>query len=123
MILDSGTMYICKLENTAENGLMPKEKLVPVNKHWFQERVIGLSRQALAQGRNERIDLLAYIHFDTSVRAGMYVVVGDLETGDQMRINSVGHIIEENTNLRYTNLNCQRLDKLYDVAVPVAEGS
>lgn len=118
MILDSGTMYICKLENTAENGYMPHEELVPVNKHWFQERVIGMSRHYMAQGVNERIDLLAYIHFDHKVRAGMYIVVGNLHGGDQMRINSVGHVIEENTNLRYTTLTCQRLDKFYDVAEP-----
>lgn len=118
MILDSGTMYICRLENVAENGLMPQEKLVPVNKHWFQERTIGMSRHYMAQGVNERIDLLAYIQFDHKVRAGMYVVVGDLESGDQMRINSVSHVIEENTNLRWTSITCQRLETLYDVAVP-----
>lgn len=118
MILDSGTMYICKLENTAENGLMPKEVLVPVSKHWFQERVIGMSRHYMAQGVNERVDLLAYIQFDHKVRAGMYVVIGDLETGDQMRINSVSHVIEENTNLRWTSLNCQRLEEFYDVSRP-----
>lgn len=116
MILDSGTMYICKLENVAENGRMPRQVLVPVNKHWYQERVIGLHRQYLAKGVNERVDLLAYVHFDPKIRAGMFVVLGDLDSGEQMRINYMNHIIEENTNLRYTTLNCQRLEKLYDVA-------
>ena len=56
MILDSGTMFICELLNTAENGRMPIEVLNPINKHWYQERTIGMSRQYMAQGVNERVD-------------------------------------------------------------------
>lgn len=113
MILDTGTMQICTLQNTAANGQMPVEQLVPYTKHWFQERVVGLHRQYLAMGVNERIDLLAYIHEDRRVRAGQYVVLGN---GEQFRINIVNHVIEENTNLRYTTVQCQRLDENYDVA-------
>lgn len=115
MILDSGTMYICTLRNIAENGDMPKQVLFPINKHWYQERTIGMSRQYMAQGVNERVDLLAYVHFDPQIRAGMYIVVGDRMTGDQFVIRQVSHVIEENTNLRYTNISCQRLDKNFDV--------
>lgn len=115
MILDSGTMYICTKINTAMNGMMPVEQLNPINKHWYQERTIGMQRQYLAKGVNERIDLLAYINYDHNVRVGMYVVIGDLATGDQMIVHHVSHVIEENTNLRYTVLTCQRLDENYDV--------
>ena len=69
----------------------------------------------MAQGVNERVDLLAYIHEDRQVRAGMYAVVGDRMTGEQFVIRQVSHIIEENTNLRYTNISCERLDKNFDV--------
>ena len=112
MILDSGTMFICELINTSENGRMPVEVLNPINKHWYQERTIGMSRQYMAQGVNERVDLLAYIHYDPKVRAGMYAVLGN---GEQLIIRQVSHIIEENTNLRYTNISCQRLDQNYNV--------
>lgn len=112
MILDSGTMFICELLNTAENGRMPIEVLNPINKHWYQERTIGMSRQYMAQGVNERVDLLAYVHFDPKIRAGMYAVLGN---GEQFIIRQVSHIIEENTNLRYTNISCQRLDQNYNV--------
>ncbi len=115
MILDSGTMYICSLRNIADNGNMPKQVLFPINKHWYQERAIGMSRQYMAQGVNERVDLLAYVHFDKEIRAGMYAVVGDRMAGDQFIIRQVSHVIEENTNLRYTSVSCERLDKNYDV--------
>ncbi len=115
MILDSGTMYICELRNIAENGRMPKEVLFPINKHWFQERTVGMSRQYMAQGVNERVDLLAYVHDDRNIRAGMYAVVGDRMLGAQFIIRQVSHVIEENTNLKYTSLSCQKLDNNFNV--------
>lgn len=113
MILDSGTMKICKLESIAENGNMPKMKLVPFAKHWFQERNVYINRYYLALGQNERIDLIAYIHEDRRVRPDMYAVLGN---GDQMLITRTEHIIEENTNLRYTRLSLQRLEDFHDIA-------
>lgn len=118
MILDNGTLFLCTLQNTAPRGEMPVEKLVVYNKHWFQERTVGMNRQYLAKGVNERVDLYVYIHEDREVRAGQYVVVGDKDSGQQFRINSVNHVIEENTNLRYTTLEMQRLDNNYDVIYP-----
>lgn len=118
MILDSGTLFLCTLKNTAPRGSMPVEKLVPYNKHWFQERTVGMNRQYLAKGVNERVDLYVYIHDDRTVRAGNYIIVGNLADGQQFRINSVGHVIEENTNLRYTTIEMQRLDENYDVLYP-----
>lgn len=115
MILDSGTMYICTLRNIAENGRMPEQVLFPINKHWYQERTIGMSRQYMAQGVNERVDLLAYVHFDQNIRAGMYCVLGDRMTGEQLIIRQVSHVIEENTNLKYTSLSCQKLDNNFNV--------
>lgn len=112
MILDNGVLFICTLENVAQNGLKPVQKLVVQNKFWFQERTIGLNRQYLAKGVNERVDLYVYIHHNRKVRAGMYAMLGN---GEQFRINSVHHVIEENTNLIYTTMEMQRLDNNYDV--------
>lgn len=113
MILDSGTLKICKREDTAENGDMPKEKLVAINKHWYQERTVGMNRLYLAMGANERIDLIAYVHEDRKIRPNMYAVIGN---GDQFIIHHVEHVIEENTNLRYTRLTLEKLEKYYDIA-------
>lgn len=115
MILDSGTMYICELRNIAEKGNMPKQVLFPINKHWYQERAIGMHRQYEAKGVNERVDLLAYVHYDQKIRADMYIVIGDRMLGEQMIIRQVSSVIEENTNLRYTSLSAERLDKNFDV--------
>lgn len=112
MILDSGTMLVCNLENRAEKGRMPHEVLVPFARHWFQERVIGMNRQYLAKGVNERIDLLCYVHLDRRIRIGMYAVLGN---GEQFRVNDIGHVVEENTNLMYTTMTLQRLDSNYDL--------
>lgn len=113
MILDNGVLFVCDLVDTAENGRMPVLKLKKLYKHWFQERVIGLNREYLAKGANERIDLYVYIHHNRKVRAGMYTILGN---GEQFRITSVHHVIEENTNLIYTTITMQRLDKNFDVA-------
>ena len=113
MILDSGTLLLCRQTNTGEKGFMPTPKLTPYNKHWYQERTVGMHREYLARGVNERIDLYAYIHEDRKVRIGDYVVLGN---GDQFYIDIINHVIEENTNLRYTTLTCHRLDKNYDLA-------
>ena len=113
MILDSGTMKICKLQNSASNGDMPDMRLVPFQKHWFQERTIGMNRLYLAMGQNERIDMIAYVHEDRKIHPNMYAVLGN---GEQMIIHHVEHVIEENTNLRYTRLTCERLEDFYDIA-------
>ena len=112
MILDSGTMWVCTLENAAENGAMPHEVLKPYARHWFQERTIGMNRLYLAKGVNERIDLLAYVHMDRRIRAGHFCVLGN---GEQFRVDLIDHVIEENTNLQYTRLTLRRLDENYDV--------
>ncbi len=112
MILDNGTLRLCTLENLANNGRMPIQKLVPYARHWYQERTIGMNRQYLAKGANERVDLYVYIHEERRARANQYAVLGN---GEQFYVNMVDHVIEENTNLKYTTLSLQRLDQNYDV--------
>ena len=108
--MDNGILYICRLENVAEDGDMPSEKLVKINRHWYEERVIGMNRQYLAKGVNEQIDLMARIHHARKVRIGMFAVLGN---GEQYRITNVTHITD---GLRYTDLTLERLDEFYDVA-------
>lgn len=112
MILEDGILYICRLVNTAEPGRKPVPQLQKIDRCWFQERTIGLNREYLAKGVNERVDLYVYIHKNDKVRIGMYAMLGN---GEQFRINSVHRVIEENTNLLYTTMEMQRLDTNYDV--------
>lgn len=108
--MDDGILFICRLDNLAEDGDMPCEKLAKINRHWYEERVIGMNRQYLAKGVNEQIDLLVRIHHDRNVRIGMFAVLGN---GEQFRITNVSHITD---GLRYTDLTLERLDEFYDVA-------
>ena len=87
-MFDSGTIKICSLTNQAENGLMPKEVLAVESKHWFEMRTIGINRQYLAKGVNERVDLLVRIPRNDKVQIGQYAVLGN---GEQFRITNITH--------------------------------
>lgn len=125
---DDGVLYICNLVNEAENGDMPREVLQIVNKHWFEERVIGYGRFYSAQGVNQRVDRLVRINLDNNIRIGQYAVLGN---GEQFRIDMVsnGQEVFERTKLidskyyrqpkivgnKYTEITLSRVENYYDV--------
>ena len=111
MILDSGKLTVCTLKNTAKKGDMPKNRLEKGNWHFYKERTIGYNRQYAAMGVNQRIDMLARIWQDRTIRADMYALIED----EQYRITVVQHLLNED-NLPVTDLTLERLDDLYDVA-------
>lgn len=122
---DAGIVTICKLENIAPQGDMPREMLVPLKDEddnvltWqFEERVIGFSRQYNAKSVEERVDMLIRI-WRCPVRIGMYAVLTDYEgqekpDGDQYRIDNVSNNTDEN-GLKITDLTLYRMDQLYEV--------
>ena len=122
---DAGIVTICKLENIAPHGDMPREMLVPLKDEdeniltWqFEERVIGFSRQYNAKSVEERVDMLIRI-WRCPVRIGMYAVLTDYEgqenpDGDQYRIDNVSNNVDEN-GLKITDLTLYRMDELYEV--------
>lgn len=125
---DDGVLYICNLVDTAENGDRPKEVLQIVNKHWFEERVIGYGRFYTAQGVNQRVDRLVRVHLDNNIRIGQYAVLGN---GEQFRIDMVanGQEVFERTKMvdskyyrqpkivgnKYTEITLSRVENYYDV--------
>lgn len=125
---DSGVLFICDLLNQAPNGSMPHETLCKKGKFWFEMKTIGMNRQYLAKGVNERIDLLVRIVFTKDVRIGQYVVLGN---GEQYRIDNVSHGFDETvytrtvktnyyktvhiTNLNYTELTLSKIEENYDI--------
>lgn len=111
---DAGRIHVCELREVSEAGLMPVEKLVVVTCADFEERTFGLQRQYAAKGVNERIDLLARIWRDTSVRIGMYAVITDSDYDGQYRIDDVRNQLDDD-GLKVTDITLQRLDKNYDV--------
>lgn len=122
---DAGIVTICKLENVAPQGDMPRKMLVPLKDEddnvltWqFEERVIGFSRQYNAKSVEERVDMLIRI-WRCPVRIGMYAVLTDYEgqenpDGDQYRIDNVSNNTDEN-GLKITDLTLYRMDQLYEV--------
>lgn len=125
---DDGVLYICNLVNEAENGDMPREVLQIVNKHWFENRVVGYGRFYSAQGVNQRVDRLVRINPDNNIRIGQYAVLGN---GEQFRIDMVSHGQEvfERTKMidskyyrqpkivgnKYTEITLSRVENYYDV--------
>jgi len=112
VLFDAGTLTLCRLENTAKPGEMPREKLVPLRQCFYGERTVGYGRQYAARGVNEQIDLLARIWQDREARVGMYAV---LDSGAQYRINNAQQL-QDDDGLRVTDLSLERIDDLYDVA-------
>ena len=122
---DAGIVTICRLENIAPSGDMPKDMLVPLKDEdenvlsWqFEERVIGYGRQYEAKGVSERVDMLIRI-WRSPVRIGMYAVLTDYEgqenpEGDQYKIDNVQNNTDEN-GLKVTDLTLYRMDELYEV--------
>lgn len=113
-----GMVTLCTLENTASNGDMPVEKLIPQWQQFFGERTLGINRAYLAKGVDERIDMVIRIH-DEGHRpnADMFAILTDYaeqeETdGDQFRISLVQKIIDDD-GLKAYDLTLTRLEKNY----------
>lgn len=116
---DAGLVTICTLDDMAEPGNMPDEKLNPLSQHYFEERSVGYNRQYAAMGVNERVDMLIRIWREPTVRIGMYALLTDYEgqvneNGDQYRIDNVQHLLDDD-GLKVTDLSLYRMDELYEV--------
>lgn len=119
---DAGLVTICTLDDMADPGNMPDEKLNPLSQHYFEERSVGYNRQYAAMGVNERVDMLIRIWREPTVRIGMYALLTDYEgqvneNGDQYRIDNVQHLLDDD-GLKVTDLTLYRMDELYEVAEP-----
>ena len=53
MLLDDGILKICRLENTAQAGNKPLQKLQVVKWQWYGELQVGYNRQYAAKGVDE----------------------------------------------------------------------
>lgn len=111
MTYDEGLVTICKLDNIAPSGALPKERLVKKEALFFGERTVGFSRQYAAKGVNEQVDRLIRTWRENAIHIGMYAV---MEDGEQYRIDNVQHLLDED-GLKITDLTLRRLDRLYDV--------
>ena len=117
-MLFEGTLKICALQNVAEPGEMPSEKLVIVSYHYYGDRVIGYGRQYAAMGVQQSVDRLVRIWRDESITVKQYALLDD---GKQYRIDMVQHLLDDD-GLKVTELTLSRLDDNFDVAAEGVDG-
>ena len=103
---DAGKLKICSLQNIAEAGLMPTEKLVEICSAFYDERTVGVTRAYAALGAKQQIDKLV-IAYNTGIPANASYAI--LEDGDQYRISLKQ---KEGDNVLLT---LERLEDFYDV--------
>lgn len=113
-MFDAGLLRVCKLQNTAPDGFMPRERLIAVADVFFGERVVGYNRFYAAAGANEQIDLLVRTWRLPCARIGMFAVLSQSENDGQYRITNVQHLLDDD-GLKVTDLTLSRIEELYDV--------
>lgn len=109
-MLFEGTLTLCALENTAEAGAMPVEKLVKAETVYYGERTVGYNRQYAALGVSQQVDKLVRI-WQTDVTVKQYAILDD---GSQYIIDMVQAAEDEN-GLKVVDLTLRRLDDNFDV--------
>lgn len=112
MLLTDGTLRIYSLENIADPGEMPVDKLVDAcnDDLFYADRTVGYGRQYAAMGVDQRIDRLVRI-WAVPVRIGQYAV---LDHCDQYEIDNV-QSLKDNEGLKVVDLTLKRLEERYDV--------
>lgn len=114
-MMDAGIVTLCSLENVAEPGRMPDERLRSVETAYFEDRVVGYSRYFTALGVNETVDLVVRTWRMPNARAGMYAVLSMSENDGQYRITQVQNLVDDD-GLKVTDLSLTRLEEFYELA-------
>lgn len=107
-----GILWICTLQNVAEAGYMPVDKLVPTEEAYYRKRTVGYNRMYAALGANKSIDMLVRC-FNISVpeyARELYVVFPD-DNSVQYRVSMIQEIVDEGA----VDLTLERMEDLYDV--------
>lgn len=104
---DSGLLTVYSLDNIAQPGMMPSEKLVPICTAFYEELTLGVTRAYSAMSANQRIDKLVKCFNTTLPYNAEYVI---LEDGCQYRI-SLKQVINDEVDL-----TLERLGEYLDVA-------
>ena len=111
-MLFENLLTVYNLQDVAEPGGMPCEKLVKVSRHYFGDRTVGYGRQYAALGVQQQVDRLVRIWFDANITTRQYVIIDK----QQYRIDMVQHMTDED-GIKVTDLTLFRLDENFDVEV------
>lgn len=107
---DGGLVKLYALENTAQPGFMPAEKLVKKDEEYFSFVTVGVTRMYAAIGANREFDFL--IRCWNMPQLPDCVKYAILEDGNQYRIDRANSIVDDDA----TELYLVRLEDFYDVA-------
>lgn len=110
MITD-GLLTIYQVIDTAEKGRMPQKKLVKLCDEYYEDRVIGVTRQYAALGADRKIDRLVRIWRNPAVAPDMQVIID----GEQYRID-ITQLTRDSDGLQVTDLTLVRLGGNYDAS-------
>lgn len=110
-----GILLICKLENTAEAGFMPVQKLVPLVQAYYRKRNVGYNRLYAAMGANKEISLLVRC-FNTEVpdyNEQLYVIFPkeSLSDSEQFRVSAIQEIVEDGA----IDLTLSKMEEFFNV--------
>lgn len=106
---DGGRVKLCALEDTAQKGRMPAERLVVKCEPFFAYRTAATTRRFVADGADQQFDFVIRVFGVVIPPAGVkYAVMPD---GNQYRVNYNPIFDEDACDLMLT-----RLEDYYDVA-------
>lgn len=106
---DGGLVTLYALENIAEPGFMPVEKLVEKGKAYYSYSTAGITRIYAAMGANREFDMVIRCHNMTSLPDGVKYAVP--EDGRQYRIDPAQPVYDMDA----IDLTLVRLEEFYDV--------
>lgn len=106
---DGGIVILYALENIAEPGFMPIEKLVEKGRSFYSYSTAGITRIYAAMGANRQFDLVIRCHNMTELPEGVKYAIP--EDGKQYRIDPAQPIYDADA----IDLTLVRLEDYYDV--------
>jgi hypothetical protein len=112
---DEGILQICSLENIAEEGMMPTEKLVVLESDYYAKKSASYNRIYAAMGANHKFDMIVRVFNTSTPTDGMYVV---LDNGDQYQIDVCQEIVGKDC----IDLTLIKVEDYYDVAESTESG-
>lgn len=106
---DGGIVTLYSLQNTAQAGFMPVQKLVAEGKAYYSYVTAGVTRIYAALGANRQFDLVIRCHNMVELPDGVKYAIP--EDGKQYRIDPAQPIYDEDA----IDLTLVRLEEYFDV--------
>lgn len=106
---DGGLVTLYSLENVAQPGFMPVQKLVEQGKAYYSYVTAGITRIYAAMGANRQFDLVIRAHNMVSLPGNAKYAIP--EDGLQYRIDPAQPVYDEDA----IDLTLVRLEDFYDV--------